>query len=144
MGKTIAEKILSQKSGQDARANDIVVAELDFVMGQDGTSGLAIRAFEEMNSTRVFDPAKIAMVIDHSAPSPLEGVSALHQQMRVFADQQKIIFTILAMVSAISWCLNRDMLCPEIWSSGLIRIPVRMVLSMFFPPGWDRLIWPPV
>ncbi|HPF21228.1 MAG TPA: 3-isopropylmalate dehydratase large subunit [Syntrophomonas sp.] len=92
MGKTIAEKILSQKSGQDARANDIVVAELDFVMGQDGTSGLAIRAFEEMNSTRVFDPAKIAMVIDHSAPSPLEGVSALHQQMRVFADQQKINF----------------------------------------------------
>jgi len=92
VGKTIAEKILSQKSGQDARANDIVVAELDFVMGQDGTSGLAIRAFEEMNSTRVFDPAKIAMVIDHSAPSPLEGVSALHQQMRVFADQQKINF----------------------------------------------------
>ncbi len=92
MGKTIAEKILSLKSGQDAWANDIVVADLDFVMGQDGTSGLAIRAFEEMNSTRVFDPAKIAMVIDHSAPSPLEGVSGLHHQMRVFADQQRINF----------------------------------------------------
>lgn len=92
MGKTIAEKILSLKSGQDARANDIVVADLDFVMGQDGTSGLAIRAFEEMNSKRVFDPNKIAMVIDHSAPSPLEGVSALHHQMRVFANEQQINF----------------------------------------------------
>ncbi|MBP1761131.1 MAG: Aconitate hydratase large subunit [Firmicutes bacterium] len=92
MGKTIAEKILSLKSGQDAKANDIVVADLDFVMGQDGTSGLAIRAFEEMNSAKVFDPSKIAMVIDHSAPSPLEGVSALHHQMRVFANEQLINF----------------------------------------------------
>lgn len=92
MGKTIAEKILSRKSGQDARANDIVVADLDFVMGQDGTSGLAIRAFEEMKAKQVFDPAHIAMVIDHSAPSPLQGVSALHKQMREFADQQGIFF----------------------------------------------------
>ncbi len=90
MGKTIAEKILSLKSGQDARANDIVVADLDFIMGQDGTSPLAIQAFQEMEAKKVFDPAKIAMVIDHSAPSPLQGVSELHDQMRRFADQQGI------------------------------------------------------
>lgn len=92
MGKTIAEKILSIKSKRDAKANDIVIADLDFTMGQDGTSGLAIRAFEEMNAARVFDPARVAMVIDHSAPSPLEGVSALHQQMRNFASSQGINF----------------------------------------------------
>ncbi|MDD3364943.1 MAG: 3-isopropylmalate dehydratase large subunit [Syntrophomonas sp.] len=92
MSKTIAEKILSTKSGQDVRANDIVVADLDFVMGQDGTSGLAIQAFEEMQAKQVFDPARVAMVIDHSSPSPLAGVSALHKQMRVFADEQKINF----------------------------------------------------
>ncbi len=92
MSKTIAEKILSTKSGQDVRANDIVVADLDFVMGQDGTSGLAIQAFEEMQAKQVFDPARVAMVIDHSSPSPLAGVSALHNQMRVFADEQKINF----------------------------------------------------
>jgi 3-isopropylmalate/(R)-2-methylmalate dehydratase large subunit len=90
LGKTIAEKILSLKSGQDARANDIVVADLDFVMGQDGTSPLAIQAFQEMEAKSVFDPRKIAMVIDHSSPSPLQGVSALHHQMRQFADQQGI------------------------------------------------------
>jgi 3-isopropylmalate/(R)-2-methylmalate dehydratase large subunit len=90
LGKTIAEKILSLKSGQDARANDIVVADLDFIMGQDGTSPLAIQAFQEMEAKKVFDPAKIAMVIDHSAPSPLQGVSELHDQMRRFADQQGI------------------------------------------------------
>ncbi|MEN6462258.1 MAG: 3-isopropylmalate dehydratase large subunit, partial [Syntrophomonas sp.] len=92
MGKTIAEKILSNKSGQDVKANDIVVANLDFVMGQDGTSGLAITAFQDMQANKVFNPDHIAMVIDHSAPSPLQGVSAIHQKMRKFADEQGINF----------------------------------------------------
>ncbi|MDD3894843.1 MAG: 3-isopropylmalate dehydratase large subunit [Syntrophomonadaceae bacterium] len=92
MSKTIAEKILSLKSGRDAKANDIVIADLDFVMGQDGTSPLAIKAFQDMQASKVFDPARIAMVIDHSAPSPLEGVSELHRQMRVFAREQQINF----------------------------------------------------
>ncbi|NLF45904.1 MAG: 3-isopropylmalate dehydratase large subunit, partial [Syntrophomonadaceae bacterium] len=92
MGKTIAEKILSHKSGRDVKANDIVIADLDFIMGQDGTSPLAIKAFQDMQAARVFDPARIAMVIDHSSPSPLEGVSELHRQMRVFAREQQINF----------------------------------------------------
>ncbi len=48
MGKTIIEKILSGKSGRDAYAGDIVVANVDLIMGQDGTSPLAIKAFEAM------------------------------------------------------------------------------------------------
>jgi len=92
LGKTIAEKILSAKSGQDARAGQIVIADLDFIMGQDGTSPLAIKAFADMKASKVFDPEKVAMVIDHSSPSPLEGVSELHRQMRVFAREQGINF----------------------------------------------------
>ncbi|WP_003543241.1 3-isopropylmalate dehydratase large subunit [Desulfotomaculum nigrificans] len=88
LGKTIIEKILSAHSGQDCRANDIVVAQVDYIMGQDGTSPLAIRAFENMNGKELFDPDKVALVIDHSAPSPLEGVSALHKLMREFAKQK--------------------------------------------------------
>ncbi len=83
-GKTMAEKIFSAHSGNDAYAGDIVVADVDFVMGQDGTSPLAIRALERMGVEKVFDPERVALVIDHSAPSPLEGVSALHTQMREF------------------------------------------------------------
>jgi 3-isopropylmalate/(R)-2-methylmalate dehydratase large subunit len=90
LGKTIAEKILGNKSRQDVKANDIVVADLDFVMGQDGTSPLAIQAFAEMAGDKVFNPSQVAMVIDHSAPSPLHGVSQLHQQMREFAGRQGI------------------------------------------------------
>lgn len=83
-GKTIAEKILSAHAGADAHAGDIVVADLDFVMGQDGTSPLAIKALERMGVEKVFDPKKVAVVMDHSSPSPIEGVSALHTIMREF------------------------------------------------------------
>jgi 3-isopropylmalate/(R)-2-methylmalate dehydratase large subunit len=92
VGKTIAEKILSRASQTEARAGDLVVAEVDFLMGQDGTSPLAIQAFREMNGSRVADPERVVMVIDHSAPSPNEGVSALHALMREFAREQGINF----------------------------------------------------
>jgi 3-isopropylmalate/(R)-2-methylmalate dehydratase large subunit len=90
LGKTIAEKILSKKSGQDAWANDLVLASLDFMMGQDGTAPLAIKVFEEMGGQKVAAPEKVAFVIDHNAPSPVEGVSALHKVMREFAQKHGI------------------------------------------------------
>lgn len=83
--KTIAEKIFSKHSGTDAKAGDIVVADLDFVMGQDGTTPLAIDALDAMGVKELFDPSKVAVVMDHSAPSPIAGVSAIHTIMRDFA-----------------------------------------------------------
>jgi len=88
LGQTIIEKILSSHSGGPAYANDIVVARVDFVMGQDGTAPLAVRAFHEMGGTEVFDRERVAFVIDHSAPSPNEGVSALHKLMREFSREK--------------------------------------------------------
>ncbi|MFA5113307.1 MAG: 3-isopropylmalate dehydratase large subunit [Candidatus Margulisiibacteriota bacterium] len=90
MGKTIAEKILSNHSGKDAKAGDIVIADLDFMIGQDGTSGVAIDSFRKMNAKKVFDPRKIAIIIDHSSPSPNEGVSAIHKKIREFTKEQGI------------------------------------------------------
>ena len=89
-GKTIAEKIFSAHSNTDARAGDIVIADIDFAMSQDGTSALAIDAIANMGATTVFDPNKVAMVMDHSCPSPLEGVSAIHAKMRAFGKQTGI------------------------------------------------------
>src|SRR3989339_1415075 len=90
MGKTIAEKILSAHSGKDAKAGDIVIADLDFMIGQDGTSGVAIDSFRKMSAAKVFDPNKIAIIIDHSSPSPNEGVSAIHKKIRDFCVEQGI------------------------------------------------------
>jgi len=88
MGMTIAEKIFSSHCGREVRAGELVVSEVDFMMGQDGTSPLAIKAFRELGGEKVLDPARVALVIDHSSPSPLEGVSNLHAMMRTFAAEQ--------------------------------------------------------
>lgn len=85
MGQTIIEKILSRASGKTAGAGEIVVAKVDCVMAQDGTAPLAIQAFERMGGQRLFDPDRVNLVIDHSAPSPTEGISNLHKLMRDFA-----------------------------------------------------------
>ena len=90
MGKTIAENILSNHSGKDAKAGDIVIADLDFMIGQDGTSGVAIDSFRKIGAKNVFDPSKIAIIIDHSSPSPNEGVSAIHKKIREFTREQGI------------------------------------------------------
>jgi 3-isopropylmalate/(R)-2-methylmalate dehydratase large subunit len=90
MGKTIAEKILSNHSNTDAHAGEIVVADIDFCLGQDGTSGVAIDVFNKMNVQKVFDPKKIAIIIDHSSPSPNEGVSKIHKKIRDFSKAQNI------------------------------------------------------
>lgn len=86
--RTISEKILSAHSGKDAKAGDIVIADLDFMMGQDGTSGIIVDSFNKMGARRIADPSRFAICIDHSAPSPNEGVSAIHKKIRDFAGTQ--------------------------------------------------------
>ncbi len=90
MGKTIAEKILSAHSGTDATAGDIVVCNLDFCMGQDGTTGIIIDSFNDLGADKVFDPRKIAFIIDHSSPSPSKGVSDIHQKIRNFSKKYNV------------------------------------------------------
>lgn len=89
MGKTITEKIFSNHCQRDVKAGDLVIAPLDFIMGQDGTAPLAIKSYSDMKPQYIAS-SKIAFVIDHSAPSPNEGVSALHKLMRDFAKKNKI------------------------------------------------------
>ena len=91
MAMTIAEKILSAHSDREnVLPGEVIIASTDFILGQDGTSSRAIEIFESTQAKQVFCPTKIAMVIDHSAPSPSLAVSRKHQIMRTFAIQQKI------------------------------------------------------
>ncbi|MFH2068615.1 MAG: 3-isopropylmalate dehydratase large subunit [Candidatus Omnitrophota bacterium] len=92
MGQTIAEKILSAKSGRKVFAGELCLAEVDFAFAQDGTAPLAIEAFQKMSGKAVSSPDRTAFFIDHSAPSPNLGVSNLHQMMRRFAAEKGIRF----------------------------------------------------
>ncbi|MBM4432647.1 MAG: 3-isopropylmalate dehydratase large subunit [Chloroflexi bacterium] len=87
MGKTLAEKILSQKSGSDARAGDIVIATVDLVFVQDTTGPLTVRQFQTSGFEKLANPAKTVLFIDHAAPSPNLELSADHILLRNFARQ---------------------------------------------------------
>jgi len=87
VGKTLAEKILSQKSGSDARAGSIVVAEVDLVFAQDTTGPLTVRQFQTSGFEHLANPNKTALFLDHAAPSPNYGLSSDHILLRHFAQQ---------------------------------------------------------
>ena len=89
MGKTITEKILSRKSGKDISAGDVILAEVDFCFGQDGTSALIIDELAKLGG--LHDPKKFAMFIDHNAPPPLASVANIHQKMRNFAKKHRCL-----------------------------------------------------
>ena len=85
MDKTVSEKILSRASGKDAYAGDIVVANIDAAMMHDGMAQLVMDAFNEMGGESLWDPTRVAVVIDHVAPSAYESFSKVHKAMREFA-----------------------------------------------------------
>lgn len=87
MGKTISEKILSEKSGRDAYAGDLVVAKIDQIALQDGTAPLAIRQIIELG---VEVKAKAHFFVDHAAPSPRKELS----------NDQKLIYEFAKKVGA--------------------------------------------
>jgi 3-isopropylmalate/(R)-2-methylmalate dehydratase large subunit len=91
MGKTIAEKILSGHAGLDLHAGDFAVCPVDFCFGQDGTSSIIADRFRALGVKKAFDKNRFAIVIDHSAPSPNMGVSAVHKKLRDFAKENDLL-----------------------------------------------------
>jgi len=86
MGKTIAEKILSEKSGKDAYSGDLIVARIDRIALQDGTAPLAIRRIRELN--RPIEAAdRTHFFVDHAAPSPRKELSNDQKLIREFAEE---------------------------------------------------------
>jgi len=84
-GKTIAEKILSAKSGVDAHAGDVVICEFDYALGTDAATPMAIDYFEAMGGERVLHPERFAFSLDHYAPPASAKSAALHDRVRAFA-----------------------------------------------------------
>jgi 3-isopropylmalate/(R)-2-methylmalate dehydratase large subunit len=84
-GRTISEKILAAKGGQDARAGDLVVCRADCVVGTDASSPMAIDYFERMGGERLFDPSRVVFALDHYAPPSSPRTASFHEQVRRFA-----------------------------------------------------------
>ncbi len=89
MGKTIAEKILSEKSGTDARAGQIVVADIDYVMVNDVTGPIAFREYEKLNAETLYKD-KLVLIPDHYVPNKDILSAEQAKEMREFATKHDI------------------------------------------------------
>ena len=88
---TISEKIFSRASGERAEAGEIVEANVDCAMSHDGTSVLAIKAFGEMGSEKVWDPERIVVPFDHIVPANNSTAADLQREVRAWVKDQGIV-----------------------------------------------------
>ena len=93
MGKTLSEKILSAKSGNNARAGDIVIASVDLSFVQDTTGPLTVIQFRESNLKKLASPERTVVFIDHAVPSPTRTLSNDHLVLRQFAGETGAIMS---------------------------------------------------
>lgn len=86
--KTISEKIMSAHSGTDARAGQIVEAEIDYVMANDVTAPLAFQEFEALECAPVKE--KIVLIPDHFVPNKDVPSAEQAAEMRRFVQKYNL------------------------------------------------------
>ena len=92
MSMTMTQKILAAHAGlQEVKAGDLIEAKLDLVLGNDITAPVAIRVFEQTGFKTVFDPERIAIVLDHYTPCKDIKSAELCQISRNFARKHGIL-----------------------------------------------------
>ncbi len=91
MGMTMTQKLLAAHAGKaSVTAGELIEARLDLVMGNDVTTPVAIAEFEKAGFTQVFDPDKIAILLDHFTPCKDIAAAKLSYESREFAKKHHV------------------------------------------------------
>jgi len=69
MKQTITEKIFSQHVGHPVYAGEIIRCPIDMVIGNDITTPISIKAFEDIGATKLANPEGFSIVLDHFIPA---------------------------------------------------------------------------
>ncbi|HHH51449.1 MAG TPA: 3-isopropylmalate dehydratase large subunit, partial [Campylobacterales bacterium] len=69
MGQTITEKIFSEHAGRKVSAGEIVRVDIDMIIGNDITTPISIKAFEESGAKEMARPDSFCIVMDHYIPA---------------------------------------------------------------------------
>ncbi len=90
MAQTITEKIFSQHVGKDVYAGEIVRSPIDMVIGNDITTPISIKAFEDSGATSLKNPDGFSIVLDHFIPA--KDIASANQARisRDFAKKHKL------------------------------------------------------
>ncbi|MFC1909213.1 3-isopropylmalate dehydratase large subunit [Chloroflexota bacterium] len=90
MGKTLAEKILSEKSGRDANAGEIILVDVDFTFTQDITAQVTFDQFKAADFKQIAHPEKCAIFIGQCAPAHSFGWANIDLASRDFAREMGV------------------------------------------------------
>ena len=70
MPMTITEKILADHADRaEVHPGELIDCRLDLLMGNDITAPIAIREFEKVGATELFDPDRVVFVLSHFVPT---------------------------------------------------------------------------
>ncbi len=91
MGMTMTQKILAAHAGlEHVESGQLILVNLDLVLGNDITSPVAIREFNKLGKEQVFDRNKVTMVMDHFAPNKDIKAAEQCKMCRTFCDDKEI------------------------------------------------------
>ncbi len=90
MGQTITEKIFSEHAGREVHAGEIVRVPIDMVIGNDITTPISIKAFNDSKATKLANPDGFCIVLDHFIPA--KDIASANQARisRDFAKEHKL------------------------------------------------------
>lgn len=89
----LTEKILAAHTDRKkVSPGEFANVRLDVIMSNDVTAPIAIKEFQRIGVSRVIDPKKIVMVLDHFMPSRDIASAEIAALMREFCGEQKAVF----------------------------------------------------
>lgn len=89
MGKTFSEKVLGNKAGKEVRRGEVVTVSPDYILSHDNSAAI-INEFRKLGLSRVINPEKIVIVLDHVVPASAEKYALNHKIIREFVAEQNI------------------------------------------------------
>lgn len=91
MPMTMTQKILAAHAGKKSvEAGELILVNVDRVLGNDITSPVAIREFEKIGIESVYDRERVTMVMDHFAPNKDIKAAVQCKMCRDFCNAQEI------------------------------------------------------
>ncbi len=92
MAMTMTQKILAHHAGlPSVAAGELVLVNVDRVLGNDITSPVAIREYERIGVKGVYDREKVTMVMDHFAPNKDIKAAVQCKMCRDFCEREEIV-----------------------------------------------------
>ncbi|MFC2158001.1 3-isopropylmalate dehydratase large subunit [Acidobacteriota bacterium] len=118
MAKTFSEKILTERSGRDVKAGEVVTVSPDYLLSHDNSAAI-IKEFKKLGIDGVRDPDKLVIILDHIVPAAAEKYALNHKEIRTFVAEQglKNFFDI------------HNGICHQVFSEEGFALPGKLILG---------------